>query len=63
MKFHGFKQQISARQKNLYPTFLSLDAAVAHAVAQFPEESRNQVIAALMGYHNTLLQTLHTTQE
>ena len=54
MKSPVKKAAITVAPANLFPTFATLDEAVAHAMAQIPE-AKNQIYSILMCYHNTLL--------
>ena len=45
--------------KGLYPTLDSFEEAKNKAIAQFPHQYHNQVLALLGTYHNSLLKALN----
>lgn len=49
---------LRAEPMGLYPTLDNLDAVVDMALSQHPIESRNQLFAMLMIYHNTMLKVM-----
>jgi hypothetical protein len=51
---------ITPKKQSLYPTMASLDNCMAYLQGQLPLTTPNQLKAALMTYHNTLLAQMKT---
>lgn len=49
---------VRAVHMSLFPTFESLDQAIAYAEAHLPLVDRNTLIGILMSYQNTLLKDI-----
>ena len=47
---------------SLFPTFDSLDQAIAYAEAHLPLVDRNTLIGILMSYQNTLLKDIESKE-
>lgn len=53
---------VRAVHMSLFPTFDSLDQAIAYAEAHLPLVDRNTLIGILMSYQNTLLKDIESKE-
>lgn len=57
------KPVIQPVHQPMYPTFASLNDAVAYALSEMPSIDRNVVLQVLGSYHNTLIAALPTRSQ